>query len=294
MPGDNETKVSQEVKPVSIQNPQKIFFIEAFLFCLTFGLGISTAVKINKILKFEGISVAQISFWDFVFYFGVATLFILLFVYLVKPSPKKTLFFKIIFVLAVFWGGASLLSIWMSDIFSLILMMALVVWWLKKPSVFNQDLGVILGIAGISSILGLSLSPFVMIPLLVIFSIYDFVAVYKTKHMVKMAKEMVESRAVLALVVPQSLSGFKSGLAKVRPGGRFLILGGGDIAFPLLFSVSLISFGISTALIVALFGLIGLGVGFYFFASQKVRQPMPALPPIALFSIIGFLVTLIP
>ena len=40
-----------------------------------------------------------------------------------------------------------------------------------------------------------------------------------------------------------------------------------------------------------IFSLIGLFLSFYIFASQKVRQPIPALPPIALFSIIGYIIT---
>jgi len=193
--------------------------------------------------------------------------------------------------LATFWGGALLLSVWMSDLLALILIGILIFWWLKKPSILIQDLCLILGIAGVGSILGLSLAPQIVVLLLVTFSIYDFIAVYKTKHMVKMAKEMIESKAILALVVPPNILGLRASLEEIKPGGKFLILGGGDIIFPLLLCVSLVPQGILSPLIVAIFSLIGLFTGFYFFISQKVRQPIPALPPIAVFSIIGFLIT---
>lgn len=111
--------------------------------------------------------------------------------------------------------------------------------------------------------------------------------------MIKMAKAMIESRAILGLVIPPDIFGFGEGLEKIHPGGKFLILGGGDVVFPLLFCVSLIPFGILNSLIVAFFSLVGLFVSFYFFIQQKARQPIPALPPIALFSIIGYLLTLI-
>ncbi|GAH26624.1 unnamed protein product, partial [marine sediment metagenome] len=200
-------------------------------------------------------------------------------------------FFKGIFVLATFWGGTLLLSCWMPDLLGLILMIILVSWWLKKPSILNQDLCIILGIAGMGSILGLSLTPQIVVLLLIIFSIYDFIAVYKTKHMVRIAKEMIESKAILALVVPPNILGLRESLEKIKPGGKLLILGGGDIVFPLLLCASLVPFGILNSLIVAVFALIGLLVGFLFFLFQKVRQPIPALPPIAFFSIIGFLIT---
>jgi len=295
MPADNEKQEQKEVTPAPIQNPWRIFAIEAFLFCLTLGLGIATAFKINNPpLNFSGgqkVILPQISFWKFIFYFLSATLLIFLISYFLKFKKGKGVFFKGIFILATFWGGALLLSVWMSDLLALILIGILIFWWLKKPSILIQDLCLILGIAGVGSILGLSLAPQIVVLLLVTFSIYDFIAVYKTKHMVKMAKEMIESKAILALVVPPNILGLRASLEEIKPGGKFLILGEGDIIFPLLLCVSLVPQGILSPLIVAIFSLIGLFTGFYFFISQKVRQPIPALPPIAVFSIIGFLIT---
>jgi presenilin-like A22 family membrane protease len=70
-------------------------------------------------------------------------------------------------------------------------------------------------------------------------------------------------------------------------------LGGGDIVFPLLFSISALQNGIIQSAIIAFFALLGLLVSFWFFLQQKERRAIPALPPIALFSIIGYLVTLL-
>jgi len=269
----------------------KIFYIEAFLFSLTLILGIVTAFKINKILEIRKITLSIISPWNFIFIFFLSTLFILLISYFLKFKKGKNLIFKALFILAIFSGGALLLSVWLSDRISLILMTILIFWWLKRPSILIQDICIILGIAGTGSILGLRLSPSIVVFLLIIFSIYDFIAVYKTKHMVKMAKKMIESKAILAFVIPPDISGFKQGLGKIKPGGKFLILGGGDIVFPLILAVTLVPFGILDSLIIAIFALIGLFFSFWFFAKQKVRQPIPALPPIALFSIIGYLIT---
>ena len=51
-----------------------------------------------------------------------------------------------------------------------------------------------------------------------------------------MAKEMIESRAILALVIPPNIFGFRDSLEKIEPGGKFLILGGGDVVFPIISS----------------------------------------------------------
>jgi presenilin-like A22 family membrane protease len=268
----------------------KIFIIEAFLFSLTLSLGIATAFRLNEIFVTQKIEIPQISFWKFILNFLLATIFIFLIVRFWKSKKGKRVLFKGIFILATFWGGLLSLEFMMPSSLALLLMVLLILHWLKKPSVLIHDVCMILGIAGVGSMLGLSLNPLMVVALLIIFSIYDWISVYKTKHMVKMAKEMIESKAILGLVIPPSLFGFRESLEKIEPGGKFLVLGGGDVVFPLLFCVSLIPTGISNSIIVALFALIGLALGFYFFVSQKVRQPIPALPPIALLSIIGYLI----
>lgn len=269
----------------------KVFAIEGFLFSLTLILGIATAVKISNILEIKKTEIPEFSLLQFIIYFLFASLLIFLFIRFLKFRKQKEVIFKLLYVSTVFWGGILLLSAWIPDLFSLIIMVILIVWWLKWPSVFVQDVCVILAIAGAGSVFGLTFTPEVVVVLLVIFSIYDFIAVYKTKHMVEMAKEMIASRAILGLVIPPDLSAFKENLKQVKPGGRFMVLGGGDVMFPLLFCSSLVSSGVFNSLIVALFSLIGLLADFLFFISQKQKKAIPALPLIAFFSIIGYLIT---
>jgi len=267
----------------------KAFAVEGFLFSLTLVLGIATAVKISNVLDIKKTEIPEFSLVQFIIYFLFASLLIFLFVRFLKFKKQKQIIFKLLFVSTIFWGGILLLSAWTSDLFSLIIMVILIVWWLKGPSVFIQDVCVILAMAGAGSVFGLTFTPKVVIVLLVIFSAYDIVAVYKTKHMVEMAKEMIESHAILGLVIPPNLSAFKENLKEVKLGGRFMVLGGGDIVFPLLFCSSLVSSGIFNSLIVALFSLIGLFFSFWIFIKQKEKKAIPALPPIALLSILGYL-----
>ena len=292
MPESNETKEQAEVTPTSVQNPWKVFAIEAFLFSSVLALGIAAAFRINQILEIQKNTLPQISFWKFLIAFFLTTLFIFFITRFLKFKKEKGTIFKIIFVLAVALGGLLFLETWLPEPVPLILIVFFCFWWWKAPIVLNQDILIILGIAGIGSTLGLAFQPLMVAVLLIIFSIYDYIAVYKTKHMIKMAKEMIEQKAILALVAPSNVSGFQASLGEIKPGGKFLILGGGDIALPLLLCSSLIPVGILNSIIVAFFSLIGLFVGFYIFARRKARAPIPALPPIALFSIIGYLITL--
>ncbi len=269
----------------------KIFLFEAFLFSVALILGIITAFNWNELFKFQEVQPEPISFWQFLVYFFCGTLVILSISLLgAKFQSQKRAIFKIFFILSSVFGTLYLFFPFL-NIFSLVLTFALVYGWLKKPTVLLNNLFFIFGLAGFGGILGLSFEPLIIVFLLLVFSIYDFIAVYKTKHMVKMAREMIASKIIFGLIVPQKISDFNADLKEVEPGGKFLILGGGDVVFPLLLSASLIPSGILNSLLVAIFSLIGLFLSFYIFTSQKVRQPIPALPPIALFSIIGFLIT---
>jgi presenilin-like A22 family membrane protease len=111
--------------------------------------------------------------------------------------------------------------------------------------------------------------------------------------MVVMAKEMIDKKVILGFIIPKDIKFFKDKLDKVKPGGNFLILGGGDIVFPNLLAVSVVPFGFLKALIIVLFSLIGSLFSYWIFANQKNKEPIPALPPVALFTIIGYFVALL-
>jgi len=75
--------------------------------------------------------------------------------------------------------------------------------------------------------------------LLIGISLYDMYAVWKSKHMVSMAKFQAESRIFAGLMLTYQKPGEKIELTTDNEGEgkpKSAILGGGDIAFPLLFS----------------------------------------------------------
>jgi presenilin-like A22 family membrane protease len=173
----------------------------------------------------------------------------------------------------------------------LILVFLLIFWWIKRPIVLNQNLLIIFSLAGIGASLGLSLKPESVILILIVLSVYDVIAVYKTKHMVKIAKDMIEAGTILGLVFPFEPIGLLRSTKEIKPGeGKFLVLGGGDVALPLIFSVSLIKIGIWKSFLVAFFSLLGLFANFLLFIFQKERRAIPALPLISLFSIVGYFI----
>lgn len=294
--------MSENIKEQGKKTQISFIFWEIILFSLTLFLGIATSFRISRFMSIgiQQASIPPINPWQFIFSFAVGTLLILSVIFFIKSKTKKGIIFKVLFIFVIFWGILLTLDIWLESFFStfgaiisLLLAIYLIFLLLKRPSVLIHNICMILGISGVGAILGLRIASETMVLFLIIFSIYDFIAVYKTKHMVAMAKEMVEHKAILAFIVPPKMSDFKGNIAEVKPGGKFLILGGGDIAFPLMLCSSLISKNVFSSLIVAIFSIIGFLFSFFIFVNQKERKPIPALPPIALFSILGYLITLI-
>jgi presenilin-like A22 family membrane protease len=266
-----------------------LFFVKTFLFCTTLALGIFCALRLEKFLKIQTVEIPSFSLFQFIFYFFLSTIFIFLIYWFLKGKTIKRKVYKILFVFISFFSSLIFFESFLGEPLSLILVFFLILWWLKNPIVLNQNLLMVFSLAGVGAGLGLSLKPESVIVILIILSVYDFIAVYKTKHMVKIAKDMMESGAILGLIFPLGLHDFLKSTNEVKPGeGKFLILGGGDVAFPLIFSISLLSLGIFQSLAVALFSLFGIFVNFLLLSFQKERKPIPALPLITFFSLVGY------
>lgn len=255
-------------------------------------LAVSSALRLIAARRFYGIEPNQfISPLNFIVSFVLATIFIILIPFIFRRRKRGIRFiFRVVFIFSVFFGSLLTFSIWTSSIVALILTAILLVIWLIKPFVLLHNLIIMLTVAGFSAVLGLGFGPLMIIAFLVLFSVYDFIAVYKTKHMIKMVKETMSAGVLLGFAMPLKVSDAFSSLKKIKIGGNFLILGSGDIIFPLLLAVSLAPYGWLPAAIVVLFSLGGLLFSLFIFTTQKNRSPIPALPPIAFFSILGYLI----
>src|SRR3989344_4551758 len=174
-------------------------------------------------------------------------------------------------------------------IFSAFLVAAYVIW----PYVWLHDAVMILTLPGIAVLIGLSLQPWFAVLILIIMSVYDYIAVYKTKHMIKMAKAMIAGRAIFAMIFPEEFRNFKSKINEAHPGQGFMMLGTGDFVFPLIMAASAMTVSYKSAWIVLGFSIFGLLLMHLLFISQRVRRPMPALPPLAGFAILGFITSLL-
>lgn len=106
--------------------------------------------------------------------------------------------------------------------------------------------------------------------LLILISIYDYLAVYKIKHMIGLAKFQSKAKLFAGLFIPY--------------GKNSALLGGGDMAFPLIFTgVVMKSFGFKS-LIITLFVTIALSL--LLFKSER-KKFYPAMPFLSIGCFIG-------
>lgn len=168
--------------------------------------------------------------------------------------------------------------------------------WLKiyHPNVYTHNLTELLVYSGLAAIFVPILNLSVMIILLLLISAYDMYAVWKSKHMVKMAKFQAKSGIFAGLLLPYKIPKGRTAVRKVTKKTKLVktkiqtaVLGGGDIGFPLLFTgVVLKTFGMGPALIVPLFTGAAL-FGLLWFGQRK--KFYPAMPFITIGCFVGLI-----
>ncbi len=147
----------------------------------------------------------------------------------------------------------------------------------KFRNLVFHDIGEFLAYLGVVMLIAPLFEPVSAVILLVIFSVYDLIAVFITKHMVKMVKESSKIGILPAMLF--------------RYHGEGSLLGGGDMIFPAILSSSFWAYGLySTAILSALGSTIGV---LFLFLVGKRKKPYPALPSITAFSLIFSIISLI-
>ena len=144
--------------------------------------------------------------------------------------------------------------------------------------------------AGIASVWGLLLGVWYAVALLAVFAVYDYISVYRTKHMLTLAKAAVDESLPMLFVFPHSRDFSMNGLTWDNRGeGEVMMLGFGDIALPAVMVVSSAVYGYSTSYFYLLLPLIGALAGMAILLFFGVKKPAPGLPFINSGAILGFL-----
>jgi presenilin-like A22 family membrane protease len=158
-------------------------------------------------------------------------------------------------------------------------------------------LGILIA-AGAASIFGISLTILPVIILLIVLMIYDFISVYKTRHMITLAEGVVDLKSPILFIVPKKrgYSYIREGVGSIGEGERSaLVIGMGDLIMPSILVVSANVF-LETArvgfiTIPSLGAMIGSVIGLILLLTVVGKgKPQAGLPPINGGAIAGFLV----
>jgi len=275
----------------------KLLLYESLLFLLVQSLALFAGAKLIKAGQVElpTIEGGYFRLVQILIAFVIALVIMIILLKLLKTPLSFGFFFSLI----IFIGAQAIFEAFFPLIISIALAVAIVLIRWKFPNVVTHNLAIILGIAGISMVLGLSLRPWPeIIILLIALSIYDFIAVFKTKFMVSLFKQLLTRGAPLAIVVPERAPALKEHIGKIsaekirEKDKKVLMLGSGDIAFPTLFAVSAqFANGLPAAIAIIAGSIIGIIANHYLLTIKKFKF-IPALPLIAAFSITAYLLSL--
>jgi presenilin-like A22 family membrane protease len=189
---------------------------------------------------------------------AVGTGLVLLIAKFGKTNIWKSWFFLAVWMaLCVSIGALIKIHIWFGYDVAVVLALVLTAWKIFKPNIFIHNITEVLMYSGIGLIIVPLFDVRWAIALLLIISVYDMYAVWKSKHMVTMAEFQTKSNVFAGLMIPyrqdektnkveiftdpnkvNEAEVTRTGAPKIRAGKtspKNAILGGGDIAFPLIF-----------------------------------------------------------
>jgi presenilin-like A22 family membrane protease len=276
-----------------------VFFVGIFL--LTQILGLYVGNEYIQLMKtgeiqpvFENPESVENSFLLIVYMLVITGVVILMIKY-------KRVLLKVLEAVAVFFASMITFDFLFPVVIffiplSIILSSILTAWKMLRPSVLNQNLALIFSISGAGAIIGASLGVFPVLIFIAIISIYDFISVFLTKHMVYIAKEITKTPTAFTLAFPYKFKKPKKVVLegkKVTKKFHVFQLGGGDIAIPLIFSVSAFrSYGLTQALFSIFGAIVSLSLLIYY-VTKRPGTALPAIPWISCGMLIGFIISMI-
>ncbi|RLE45283.1 hypothetical protein DRJ25_05905 [Candidatus Woesearchaeota archaeon] len=176
------------------------------------------------------------------------------------------------------------LAAFLGDILALVLAILFGLWKVFVPNFFVHNLSELFIYGGLAVIFVPMLTPVYAIILLLLLTLYDMYAVWKSKHMIAMAKFQTKAGIFAGFMLPY----VEKGKGKKRPRVRTAVLGGGDIGFPLIFSGTVLaSMGLYSALVIAFFSTFSL---FLLLLFSKKDRFYPAMPFLTAGCLVGFAV----
>ena len=219
-----------------------------------------------------------------------------------KPIIWKLWFF------ATVWITLSIaFAAFLNNTVAAVLALILSLLKLYKPNVITQNLSEIFIYGGLAAIFVPIINLFAAFMLLILMSVYDYISVFKTKHMIKLATFQSKSNVFAGLLIPyergkaSAMAAPKRDTEKVQKAApkakhSVAVLGGGDIGFTLIFAgvvmkglmlEEAVLAGFLKTMIIPVFVSIAL---LMLLIKGQENKFYPAMPVLSLGCLIGYLV----
>ncbi|MCR4369379.1 MAG: presenilin family intramembrane aspartyl protease [archaeon] len=190
------------------------------------------------------------------------------------PNWILTIFLKALESLAIFGTAIiillpAMLSDWLVLAIASGLVAARIIF---SKHVLLRNVSSIVAAAGAGALIGASLGVVPLLVFIILLSVYDIIAVFKTKHMVELAKGVTKKNLSFTYALPTKEHQFE--------------LGTGDMVIPLAFSVSVLAqakqfylsaFAFVPPALILIASFVGLALTLEY-ASKNKGKPLPALP----------------
>ena len=189
--------------------------------------------------------------------------------------------FKGLEALVIFGTGLTVFSIFVDYRIAIVLTIILILSRIAfKENIMLRNVSSIIASVGAGALIGTALGLIPVVTFVVLLSIYDYIAVFKTKHMVTLAKGITKKNLSFTFAMPTKQHTFE--------------LGTGDIVIPLTFAVSVLGitslkFAFPINFISPILILLGSLIALLFtidYSSKNIGKALPALPPQAVTMIV--------
>lgn len=203
-------------------------------------------------------------------------------VLLVLIKFKLNFIWKGWFLIAVVLSLAVSLGAFMSKEIAFFLALFFGIWKIFRPNFWIQTLTEVVIYGGLAAIFVPMLNIMSVSILIILIAIYDAYAVWKSKHMITLAKSQAQAKIFAGLLVPYKDGHVLTHKVKqdITPQKhrkvRTAVLGGGDIGFPLIFAgVILKEIGLWQSMIIPFFAMLGLALLLWYGNEHKFYPAMP-------------------
>ncbi len=270
----------------------------ALIYIAALALALYIAPSNEPVYQSGGLPSQSSPLWWILGYFFAAVVVVAVVLFIIPVRFLKYVF-KAIFALMYGWGVLIVLLNTPGPTSYIVAAIAALAW-LIFARIWLHDLLLLIALAAAASVFGYLFSPLVFMIFMIIISVYDFLAV-KFGFMVWMADKLSDSASLPAFIFPKKMGDVGlnikavqfSELKKEEASAReHTILGGGDIGFPLMLAVAVyFEYGLNGAILVGGCALLGIMGAFLIQQYWLKGKPMPALPPITLLALVGYLIT---